>query len=277
MVRAERAGDDIGAGMRELYELAHRTGLVPAGPPSTTYHGEFGPGHTTEADFGLPVTAGLVDGTIEQVTVRRTGPVRFAYTTHYGGYEHIGTAYQDLYEWLDTSQLHACGPPTEIYLVAPDDAVRPKDLVTEIRVPVVTTPDLAIRLSSALPSAVAWVRNTLGRNGFTVPTEIDVGATLQALSEVPMQDYRILGVYNAELAHRALELDLGAGLMLLFNIVLRADGHTTIIEVVDPLRLMDSENQAALAAIALEARSRLVSVLEDVAESSRHPDRDPCT
>ncbi|WP_405182778.1 DUF302 domain-containing protein [Nocardia sp. NBC_01377] len=271
-VRAEQAGDDIGAGMRQLYELAGRIGLVPTGPPSTTYHGEFGPGHTTEADFGLPVTAGPVDGTTEQITVRRTEPMRFAYVTHHGGYEHIGTAYRDLYDWIGASNLYACGPPTEVYLVAPDEAVHPNDLVTEIRLPVVTRPDLAIRLPATLPKAVTLVRNTLTDKGFTVLTEVDARATFQAGPGTAMQDCRILGAYNAELAHRALELDPRAGLLLSFNIVLRADGETTIIEAVDPLRLVDTEDQAALAAIARDARSRLVSVIEAVAEYSRPTD-----
>lgn len=267
-VRADYAGDDVAAGMRELYALAERTGLVPAGPPATTYHGEFGPGRTATAEFTLPVTAGPVGDVAERISLRQTEPTLFAYTTHRGDYHRIGDAYRALLDWVDGGQLRRIGPPTEVYLVAPDEAVHPHDLVTEIRVPVVTT-ELTTRVTAPFGETVLQVRKALAEQGFGVLTEIDARAVLQEKLGVAMEDYRILGACHPMLAHRALEVDRRVGLLLPCNVTVRATDRGTVVDAVDPTLLLDrTESAAELAPIAREAKARLATALEAVEKST---------
>ncbi|MFG1798060.1 DUF302 domain-containing protein [Nocardia sp. NPDC049149] len=264
-VRIDHAGDDIGAGMAALYELAAVTGFSPAGPPSTTYRGEFRAGTSTEADFGLPVAPESIRAANEEVTVRRSEPEIFAHLTHRGDYHRIGDAYSALYEWIRGSQYQQAGPPTEVYLVAPDEALNPHDLLTEIRVPVVLA-ELVVRVSTPFAETVAVVREALAEQGFGVLTEIDVRATLRTKLGVDMEDYLILGACNPNLAHQALDIDRHIGQLLPCNVVVRTDDDVTVVEAVDPDQLLRADNQAALRPIAHDARDRLAAALSAVAK-----------
>src|SRR5690606_368532 len=122
-VRTDHAGDDIGAGMSALYATAGTLGLLPAGPPTTTYHGGFQPGTTTEVELGLPVTTDENRPDIDEFSIRRVAPQVYARTVHHGDYSDIGAAYQALDRWIADSGLQATGPPTDVYLTAPDEAV----------------------------------------------------------------------------------------------------------------------------------------------------------
>ncbi|WP_433520179.1 DUF302 domain-containing protein [Nocardia pseudovaccinii] len=265
-VRAAHAGDDIDAGMRALYELAARTGLAPAGPPSTTYLGMFGPDATTEVDFGLPVTDAILDGTAERIGLRHLEPTLFASTRHRGDYRCIGDAYRALDDWISSSNYQPIGPSTEVYLVAPDAAVRPSDLVTEIRRPV--TAALAVRLPALFADAVLELRKALAEKGFGIITEIDVRATMRMKLGVQMDEYLILGACNPVLAHRALTADPRVGLLLPCNVVVRAaDDDTTLVEAADPELLvrgavLHRTDEPELHAVARDARERLAAALE---------------
>ncbi|WP_308188434.1 DUF302 domain-containing protein [Nocardia australiensis] len=264
-VRADHSGDDIAAGMRALYDLAARTGLAPSGPPSTTYLGMLGPGASTEVDFGLPVTDAVLDGAAEQVSLRRVEPALFAGTRHHGDYNHIGDAYRALDDWIHTSGYQPVGPPTEVYLVTLEQAVRPGDLVTEIRRPIAA--DLAVRVSALFADTVSEIRKALAEQGFGVMTEIDVRATLRMKLGVQIDEYLILGACNPLLAQRALTADPRVGLLLPCNVVVRADADTILVEAADPVLLLRGEvlhhaDQLELRAVAREARDRLAAALE---------------
>ncbi|MGY4103097.1 DUF302 domain-containing protein [Nocardia sp. R16R-3T] len=266
-IRADHAGDDIDAGMRALYELAATSGLAPVGPPSTTYRGDFRADTSTEVDFGLPVSIGPSDDNGDQATVRRTEPCRYARTTHRGDYQHIGDAYRALENWLRTSSWQPVGPPTEVYLVAPDEVVDARDLVTEIRIPVASA-ELLVRVPTPFADTVAAVRAALADQGFGVLTEIDVRATLRAKLDVDMEDYLILGACNPKLAHQALGVDRQLGLLLPCNVVVRTDNDATVVEAVDPDILIAHARQPGLQPIAQQARAGLAAALAAVARQS---------
>lgn len=265
IVRADQAGDDVRAGMRALYALAERTGLVPTGAPSTTYLGMLGPGMTTEVDFGLPVTDAALDDTAEQVSLRHLEPALFASIRHHGDYHRIGDAYRALDDWIRRSSYQPVGPPTEVYLIAPDAAVRSGDLVTEIRRPVAAA--LAIQVPALFADTVSELRKALAEQGFGIMTEIDVRATLQTKLDVRMDDYLILGACDPVLAQRALAADPRVGLLLPCNVVVRTHDDTTLVEAVDPVLLLCGEmlhhtEQPELRAVARESRERLAAALD---------------
>jgi effector-binding domain-containing protein len=136
-VRVELIGEDISAGMRELFEQASAAGLRPTGPPAITYLGELGP-RPTDVEFTFPVEPGVAGQTGNEVEVVAQPARTVALTRHQGNYDRIGAAHKALEEWIHSSGRRMVGPPTEIYLVGPDTATGPHDLLTEVRIPVAT-------------------------------------------------------------------------------------------------------------------------------------------
>jgi uncharacterized protein (DUF302 family) len=121
----------------------------------------------------------------------------------------------------------------------------------------------AIETTVPLPldQAEAAVRATLADQGFGVLTEIDVAATLKAKLDVDRAPLKILGACNPTFAHRALELDASAALVLPSNVVLEpADGGTRI-SAVDPRELMP---EPAFAELAADAAAKLTAALDAV-------------
>ena len=112
-----------------------------------------------------------------------------------------------------------------------------------------------------LPGGVADVRPrveaALRVEGFGVLTEIDVAATMKAKLGIDGAPYLILGACNPPLAHRALEADPSIGALLPCNVVLRADGASTIVEAMDPAAVLGIVDSPDIADVASDARQRL--------------------
>lgn len=123
-----------------------------------------------------------------------------------------------------------------------------------------------IRKDTALSfeDALARTRTALQAQGFGVLTEIDVTATLKAKLGVAMDQYIILGACNPPLAHRAIQAQPEVGLLLPCNVVVREAGDTTVVEAIDPESAMGLVNDAAVHAVALEAKQRLIQALEAI-------------
>lgn len=102
------------------------------------------------------------------------------------------------------------------------------------------------------------VEAALKAEGFGIITEIDVAKVLKDKIGVERAAYLILGACNPQLAHRAIEIDESVGTLLPCNVVLRADGDSTIVEAIDPVAAMQMAGSPRLLAVAREARDRLV-------------------
>ncbi len=118
-----------------------------------------------------------------------------------------------------------------------------------------------VTVPMSLPEAEAAVRDALADHGFGVLTEIDVAATLKAKLDVDRAPLKILGACNPRFAHRALELDPSASLLLPCNVVLEPEGEGTRVAAVDPRALMPGDEFADLAA---EAAAALEGALSDL-------------
>lgn len=101
------------------------------------------------------------------------------------------------------------------------------------------------------------VEAALMAEGFGVITEIDVAGVLKAKIGVDTAPYLILGACNPVLAERALDIDASIGTLLPCNVVLRAEGDTTVIEAIDPVAAMQIAASPRLREVAIEARTRL--------------------
>jgi uncharacterized protein (DUF302 family) len=112
--------------------------------------------------------------------------------------------------------------------------------------------------------AVERTRAALKEQGFGVLTEIDVKATMKAKLDADFRPYVILGACNPPLAHRALSVDLGIGLLLPCNVIVydNLDGTSTI-EAMDPqAALALVGDNPAIAEVARDARIRLRQALD---------------
>jgi uncharacterized protein (DUF302 family) len=105
--------------------------------------------------------------------------------------------------------------------------------------------------------AIPRVKEALKAEGFGVLTEIDVRRTLREKLGAEMEPYIILGACNPQLAHRALEQEPEIGLLLPCNVVVRAQGTGSRVEVADPQAMLGIVGNEQLNAIAQEAKQRL--------------------
>jgi uncharacterized protein (DUF302 family) len=76
-----------------------------------------------------------------------------------------------------------------------------------------------------------------------------------------MPPYRILGACNPQFAHRALEAEPEIGTLLPCNVVLRQESGKTVVDIMDPLAVMQLVGKPEVAKIATEVRGRLDRVL----------------
>ncbi len=106
--------------------------------------------------------------------------------------------------------------------------------------------------------ARARITEALKAEGFGVLTEIDMKATLKKKLDVDIDAYVILGACNPTLAHKALTIDAGVGLLLPCNVVVSQSGADATISAVNPRAMFSVvENGAALAPVVDEVEQRL--------------------
>jgi uncharacterized protein (DUF302 family) len=110
---------------------------------------------------------------------------------------------------------------------------------------------------------VERTKAALKEQGFGVLTEIDVKKTMKEKLDVDFRSYVILGACNPPLAHRALEADLGVGLLLPCNVVVYDNGDgSSSVEVMDPEAAFGLiEENPAVREIACDAKERLLKVI----------------
>lgn len=115
------------------------------------------------------------------------------------------------------------------------------------------------RLSNLdLAAARERVTTALAAEGFGILTEIDVKKTLEKKLGVAIDPYVILGACNPKLAHAALSVDPGVGLLLPCNVVLTKDGDDVVVSALAPKEMFAAAGAAkGLGPIAEEADARI--------------------
>jgi uncharacterized protein (DUF302 family) len=123
-----------------------------------------------------------------------------------------------------------------------------------------------IELDAPYEEVVARVKGAFAEQGFGTLTEIDVRATLEQKIGEEVEDYRILGVCNPRLAHRALGVDRSIGLLLPCTVVIRAGGQGVLVEALDPAVMVEVPGDERLRPIADEARARIDAALDALSD-----------
>lgn len=124
-----------------------------------------------------------------------------------------------------------------------------------------TTYGFGTTLAVPYDEAIPRVKEALKAEGFGILTEIDVRRTMREKLGAEMEPYIILGACNPSLAHRALEHEPDIGLLLPCNVVVRAEGQGSRVEVADPQVMLSIVGNDELNAVAEEAKQRLQRVV----------------
>jgi uncharacterized protein (DUF302 family) len=127
------------------------------------------------------------------------------------------------------------------------------------------SPGLTVTLRGPCTEARAIVQEALAAEGFGVLTEIDVKATLAGKLGVDFAPYVILRACNPKLAHAALSADPDIGLLLPCNVVLREEGGSCIVSIMDPLLMARFSESETVQGIAADARERIERVAAAIA------------
>ncbi len=120
------------------------------------------------------------------------------------------------------------------------------------------------RLDVPYDEALTKVREALKEQGFGILTEIDVRATLREKLDQDFRPYTILGACNPRLAHRALESNLDIGLLLPCNVIVYESDGGSVVSAFDPEVGMRLADNAALDAVASEAKALLIKALDQL-------------
>ncbi len=115
--------------------------------------------------------------------------------------------------------------------------------------------------------AVLRTREALADQGFGVLTEIDVRATMKAKLDEDVPPQIILGACNPTLAHKAMQVEPGIGLLLPCNVVVRRDGDQTLVSALDPQVMVSLPDRAELQPVADDAGRRLRAALDALASA----------
>jgi len=124
-----------------------------------------------------------------------------------------------------------------------------------------TTYGFGTSLHLPYDEAVQRVKDALKSEGFGVLTEIDVRKTMREKLGVEMEPYIILGACTPPLAHRALEQEPDIGLLLPCNVVVRAEGAASRVDIADPHAMLGIVGNEQIGPVADEAKQRLERVI----------------
>lgn len=131
-----------------------------------------------------------------------------------------------------------------------------------------TTPtDPSYGMTARLPGvsyedARARVADALKQEGFGVLTEIDIRSTLKAKLDKDFRKYTILGACNPHLASRALDAELGIGLLLPCNVCVWEDDGGSVVSIARPDAMFALVENTAVKPVADEADERLRRVIQ---------------
>ncbi len=122
-----------------------------------------------------------------------------------------------------------------------------------------------VRLTVSRDEAIDKVTDALKAEGFSVLTKIEVDQAFREKIGARFRPYTILGACNPQLAHTALTSVAEIGLMLPFNVTVEADIHGSLVRIINPEIMVQTERLATndtLRSVAADAKQCLQRVAE---------------
>lgn len=122
-----------------------------------------------------------------------------------------------------------------------------------------------IRLPMSRDDAIEAVTDALKNEGFGVLTRIDIDEAFRDKIGEDFRPYTILGACNPQLAHIALTSAPRIGLVLPCNVTVEADINGSLVRIINPETMMQTEGLGdceAVRFVAGDATSRLRRVAE---------------
>ena len=113
-----------------------------------------------------------------------------------------------------------------------------------------------------IDEADSRTREALKEQGFGVLTEIDVKETMKKKIGAEMDDYRILGACNPNMAYKAIGMEPRIGAMLPCNVILRTIEGGTELSAIDPVASMAAVDNPDLHAVAADVRDMLKKAID---------------
>jgi uncharacterized protein (DUF302 family) len=118
-----------------------------------------------------------------------------------------------------------------------------------------------VRLTATKDEAIDKVTEALKAEGFSVLTRIEMDQVFKEKIGVQFRPYTILGACNPKLALAALTSVPEIGLMLPFNVTVEADINGSLVRIINPAIMMQTEE---LRTVASDAQKRLQRVAESL-------------
>ena len=113
--------------------------------------------------------------------------------------------------------------------------------------------------------AIEYVTGILKEHGFGIITEIDVKETLKKKIDVDFRPYLILGACNPGFAHKALQTEDKAGIMMPCNVIVQQHTNGKVeITIINPDAAASGLNNEALEDFACEVTKELRKVFRKI-------------
>ena len=127
-----------------------------------------------------------------------------------------------------------------------------------------------VLVSASRDDAIDRVTEALKVEGFSILTRIDIDQAFREKLGTEFRPYTILGACNPQLAHAALTSVPEIGLMLPCNVTVEATDDGSLVRIINPPMMMQTEELGAddaLGDVADEATGRLQRVADSLGAS----------
>ena len=108
------------------------------------------------------------------------------------------------------------------------------------------------------------VKQELKKEGFGIITEVDVKKTFKEKLEIDYDEYVILGACNPQSAHKALETEKEAGLLLPCNVIVYEKDSTMFVSAILPTKAMSIVDNDKLIEIAQMIEKKLKKAINRI-------------
>jgi uncharacterized protein (DUF302 family) len=109
------------------------------------------------------------------------------------------------------------------------------------------------------------VKAELAKEGFGIPSEVDMQKTFKMKLDIDFRKYRILGACNPEYALKAVESEKNIGVLLPCSVIVQKHENGDVeVAAVDPLASMMAVSNPTVQEVATEITHRLERVIENL-------------